>query len=357
MKITTILAALILLAAGLLSGCSRAGGEAVPGAQRPGDADSPIEPAPIEPGGEVDLPPFEPEITGFAAGIRRLVLPYTIVPTRPRIDVTTYIVLPGDNLFVIADRFNLKPETILWGNYDVLRDNPQFLRPDQELIILPVDGTYYQWAPGDSLDEIAGFFNVTVDAITGFPGNRFDEVGEDGRIAGLNVGDWVIVPGGTRELRDWGPPAISRSNPASAAYYGSGSCGAIYEGAIGTGTFIWPTVTRTLSGYDWKPGFHHGIDIGGPEGNPVYATDSGVVVYAGWSEYGFGNLVVLDHGNGWQSAYAHLHVVGVNCGQSVALGTVIGTVGNTGNSTGPHLHFELRSEIFGKVNPWDYLIP
>ena len=150
---------------------------------------------------------------------------------------------------------------------------------------------------------------------------------------------------------------MGSSNPASAAYYGSGSCGAIYEGAIGTGSFIWPTVSTVLSGYDFRPGFHNGIDIAGPEGNSVWAVDSGVVVYAGWSEYGFGNLIVLDHGNGWQSAYAHLSVVGVICGQSVALGTTIGNVGNTGNSTGPHLHFELRSELFGKVNPWDYISP
>ena len=305
----------------------------------------------------VSLPPFPMESAESGGGIRRLALLETIIPTRPRVDVITYTVQIGDNLFAIGDRFNLKPETILWGNYEVLRDNPQFLKPDQVLIILPVDGTYYQWQHGDSLEEIADFFNVEAEAIADFPGNRFDEIGEENEVAGLATGDWVIVPGGTRELRDWGPPAISRSNPASAAYYGSGSCGAIYEGAIGTGTFIWPTVTRTLSGYDWKPGFHHGIDIGGPEGNPVYAVDSGVVVYAGWSEYGFGSLIVLDHGTGWQSAYAHLSVVGVSCGQSVALGTVIGAVGNTGNSTGPHLHFELRSEVFGKVNPWDYLIP
>jgi murein DD-endopeptidase MepM/ murein hydrolase activator NlpD len=273
------------------------------------------------------------------------------------VDVTTYIVQPGDNLFAIADLYNLKPETILWGNYDVLRDNPQFLKPDQELVILPVDGTYYQWVQGDSLEAVAEFFNVDVTAILEYPGNRFDALEGDAGDLGLASGDWVIVPGGTRELKDWGPPPITRDNPASAAYYGSGSCGAIYEGAIGIGTFIWPTVSRTISGYDYNPGIHPAIDIAGPEGNSVYATDSGVVVYAGWSEYGYGNLIVLDHGNGWQSAYAHLSVVGVFCGQSVAQGTTIGAVGNTGNSTGPHLHFELRSEIYGKVNPWDFLGP
>jgi murein DD-endopeptidase MepM/ murein hydrolase activator NlpD len=80
------------------------------------------------------------------------------------------------------------------------------------------------------------------------------------------------------------------------------------------------------------------------------------VVYAGWSNYGYGYLIVIDHGTGWQSAYAHLSGVGVYCGQSVAQGDVIGALGSTGNSSGPHLHFELLSSIYGKVNPWDFLI-
>ncbi len=91
----------------------------------------------------------------------------------------------------------------------------------------------------------------------------------------------------------------------------------------------------------------------GAEGNPIYATDSGVVVYAGWSDYGYGYLIVIDHGTGWQSAYAHLSAVAVGCGQSVYQGGYIGALGNTGNSSGAHLHFELI--INGaKVNPLDY---
>jgi murein DD-endopeptidase MepM/ murein hydrolase activator NlpD len=84
--------------------------------------------------------------------------------------------------------------------------------------------------------------------------------------------------------------------------------------------------------------------------------DSGVVVYAGWSDSGYGNLLVIDHGNGWQSAYAHLVTIAVNCGQSVSQGEVVAGLGNTGNSSGAHLHFELYSSIYGKVNPWNYLI-
>jgi murein DD-endopeptidase MepM/ murein hydrolase activator NlpD len=80
-----------------------------------------------------------------------------------------------------------------------------------------------------------------------------------------------------------------------------------------------------------------------------------VVVYAGWNDYGYGNLVILDHGNGWQSLYAHLNTVGVGCGQSVFQSSTIGGMGCTGNCTGTHLHFEMQSDIYGKVNPLNFL--
>ena len=293
----------------------------------------------------------------FEDAIPRLALLHTTIPDRPSVEVTTYVVQPGDNLFMIAEKFGLHPETVLWGNYEVLRDNPQFLRPGQELTILPTDGVYYRWAAGDNLQNIASFFRVEPEAILEYPGNRIFSDLTNRTPLEIAAGTWLIIPGGERDLKDWGPPAITRNNPAAAAYYGAGYCGNVYEGAIGTGVFIWPTVAKYLSGYDYSPSLHPGIDIAGAEGNAVFATDSGVVVYAGWSQYGFGYLIVLDHGNGWQSAYAHLSAVNVGCGESVAQGRVIGAVGNTGNSTGAHLHFELRSEIYGKVNPWDFVSP
>lgn len=306
---------------------------------------------------KVGLPALPTPNSDFENGIPRLVDVHTIIPSRPRVDVTTYVVEPGDNLFKIAERYGLEPETVLWGNYDVLRDNPQFLKPDQELIILPTNGVYYQWAAGDNIETIARFFKVEPEAILEYPGNRLLTdltVSSPGEI---EEGTWLIIPGGKRELKDWGPPVITRKNPAAAAYYGSGYCGQVYEGSIGTGYFIWPTVATNLSGYDYSPSLHPGIDIAGATGNAIYATDSGVVVYSGWSEYGYGYLIVLDHGNGWQSAYAHLSAVNVGCGASVAQGAVIGGLGSTGNSTGSHLHFELRSELYGKVNPWDFVSP
>ncbi len=277
----------------------------------------------------------------------------TIIPSRPRVDVITYTVKSGDTLFSIADIYNLKPETILWGNFEVLEDNPHLLKPDQELNILPVNGIYYQWQENDRLSNVAAEFQADPNDILNFTGNFFDltEIKGDGE--SIEPGTWIIIPEGKRAIKDWGPPTISRDNPASAAYYGEGHCGVITSGAFGVGTFIWPTTERFISGYNYSS-VHPAIDIGGQEGNPIYAVDSGVVVYAGWSDYGYGYLIVLDHGNGWQSAYAHLSAVAVSCGQSVYQGGYIGALGTTGNSSGPHLHFEL-SINGAKVNPLNYL--
>lgn len=278
----------------------------------------------------------------------------TIIPSRSRVEVITYTVNTGDTLFSIAYNFGLKPESLLFGNMDVLQDNPHLLKPKQVLNILPTNGAYYQWKDGDNLDSVAGTYSVDKKEILEYPGNFFDMVTADQGDPQIQTGTWLIIPGGKRPIRDWGPPAISRSNPAVARYYGEGACGAISSGAIGNGTFIWPTTDRNISGFTYDSGVHPAVDIGGQEGNPIYATDSGVVVFAGWSSYGYGYMIVIDHGNGWQSAYAHLSAVGAGCGQSVYQGGTIGALGNTGNSTGPHLHFEL-SINGAKVNPMDYI--
>jgi len=277
----------------------------------------------------------------------------TTIPSRPRNSVITYTVQTGDTLFSIADAYNLKPETLLWGNFDILEDNPNFLSPDQVLNILPVDGTFYQWKIGDDLAAISAFYNVESQSITNYSGNYLDLANGAGGSPEIEAGKWLVVPGGSRPIKDWGPPAISRTNPASARYYGEGHCGDVYEGAYGTGTYVWPTVDRSIVGYGYST-VHPAVDIGGSVGNSIFATDSGVVVYAGWSNYGYGNLIVIDHGNGWQSAYAHLSSVAVGCGQSVFQGGAIGGLGSTGNSSGPHLHFELAYNG-AKENPINYL--
>lgn len=327
----------------------------------PGSGTDPLEALGSGSGGpveEVVLPEYVQPNSDYSwgtDGINRVIEPMTIIPSRPRTDVNIYEVKAGDNLFTISEQFGITPETILWSNYDTLKDNPAFLQVGQTLNILPVNGVYYRYNSGESLSSIAIALETDLEKIVEYPGNGFDPYETDPNDPGIPDGTWLIVPDGKRELADWGPPPISRSNPASAAYYGGGHCGSIYEGPVGSLNFVWPTPGTYLSGYHYTPGIHEAIDIGGAEGNAVWAADTGVVVYAGWSEYGYGNLIVIDHGSGWQSAYAHLQYVYVGCGEAVYQGATIGSLGNTGNSSGPHLHFELRNGV-GRVNPMDFLI-
>jgi LysM repeat protein len=299
------------------------------------------------------LPPFDP---ASPSGVLRQALMHTSLPTLPRVEVTKYTVEKGDTLFGIAEKFGLKPETILWGNQFVLGDNPHNLRPGQELNILPEDGTYYQWQAGDGLNGVSKFFGVKPEIIINYPGNHLnpDEIGDYAH-PNIEPGTWLIVPGGRREFVSWSAPVIPRDNPGVAKVLGPGACGSVVDGAVGIGAFIWPSNAHFLSGFDYSPSANHfGIDIDGNTGDAVYAADNGVVVYAGWNNWGYGNVVVINHGNGWQTLYAHLSAYNVGCGQSAYQGTVIGAIGSTGNSTGSHLHFEMMYNGT-KVNPKDYL--
>ncbi len=296
---------------------------------------------------------MQPLSSAFASsmenGILRLTDYHTIIPDRPSEEVITYTVQRDDTLFGIADTFGVEPETILWGNFETLQDNPHLLKPEQVLNILPVDGTYYKWNNNDNLGAIAAFFGVDPQTILEYPGNHVDLTQMNGQNSGFQPDQWLVIPNGKRAIKDWGPPAITRSNAAAARYYGDGSCGAVYEGAVGSGTFIWPTASHSISGYNYS-GIHPAVDIAGATGDGVFASDSGVIVFSGWSNYGYGYMIVIDHGNGYQTAYAHLSAINVGCGQSVFQGGAIGAVGNTGNSAGSHLHFEL-SYGGAKLNP------
>jgi LysM repeat protein len=301
------------------------------------------------------------DLPAFAGGpivdslIERRINVHTIFPTRPRLETVKYEVKEGDTLFGIAINYGLKPESILWGNFDVLEDNPHSLQPAQILSIPPTDGTLHVWAEGEGLTGVAEFYGVTVSDILDWPGNNLSpDIDVDD--PPIEPGTVLIIPGGTREFVDWSAPRIPRSNPSVASILGPGFCGSVYDGPIGFGTFIWPTPLHYLSGYDYSPETnHYAIDIAGDTGHTISAADAGVVVYSGWHNGGYGNVIVLDHGNGWQTLYAHLSVIYVGCGAGVFQGTPIGEMGSTGRSTGPHLHFEMRHDIYGRVNPWNYL--
>lgn len=304
-----------------------------------------------------ELPPFEPQ-TALTLGIPRRARLHTDVPSRPRMEVVAYTVQEGDTLFGIAEKFGLEPETLLWGNQLVLGDNPHALRPGQELNILPVNGAYHRWSTGDGLNGVAKFFSVKPEDIINFSGNNLspDTIG-DWSNPNIEAGTWLVIPGGRRAFVSWSMPpgGIPRDNPGVARGFGTGACSAGADGAVGVGVFVWPANNHYLSGYDWSPQTNHsGVDIAGRLGDPVYAADNGVVVYAGWNNWGYGNVIIINHGNGWQTLYAHLSTYNVGCGQSVWQGTTIGAFGSTGNSSGPHLHFEMLYNGT-KVNPHEYL--
>lgn len=296
----------------------------------------------------IALPDFKP-LQSLESISRRPEL-HTSIPTRTPVDPVTYTVSTGDSVFGIATKFNIKPETVLWSNYTQLNDNPDMLSIGMALRIPPVNGVFYQWQAGDTIEGVAGRFKASSADILNWAGNHLDLTSPE-----IPSGAWVFIPGGKREFRQWLIPTIPRGKAGvTKSMFGPGACETGTGGANGTGAFVWPTGNHNLSGNDYWSG-HLGIDIAAGEGAPIVAADSGVVVYAGWNGTGYGNVIMIDHGNGYQTLYSHLSSIVVACAASVGKGGVIGYSGSTGNSTGPHLHFEVRLNG-GFVNPW-YVLP
>jgi murein DD-endopeptidase MepM/ murein hydrolase activator NlpD len=272
----------------------------------------------------------------FGLGIQRQLQLKTNIPERARTKPVVYRVSRGDAMLAIAEQYDIKSETILYVNKE-LEDNPHNLRPGMELLIPPVDGLYYEWKEGDVLEQVAAKFDANPEDISNFPGNDIDLTNPK-----IQPGTKVMIPGGSRQLRDWTRDlaTVSRTNSGSTgtSEIGGNACGG---GPVGSG-FGWPANNHSISGNPYGPG-HLGIDISANEGDPVYAASSGVVTMAapGWN-YGYGNVIQIDHGNGYVSVYAHLSQINVSVCQPVGQGTLIGLAGNTGNSFGAHLHFEIR---------------
>jgi murein DD-endopeptidase MepM/ murein hydrolase activator NlpD len=238
----------------------------------------------------------------------------------------------NDNIWAIAQGFGLKAETVLWANSKVEK-SPDLLSVGQELVIPPVDGIYYTVQQGDTVDKLAKTYQTSVEKIVTFEFNSLQE-------------PYTLVPGQQIMLPD-GRKKVVPSN-----YYPMTRVGRAPAGApTGSGRFAWPTQGILTQRY-WSG--HLGIDVANRTGVPIRAADDGYVVMSGRDTWGYGNQVVIDHGNGYLTRYAHLHRVDVKAGQSVKKNQQIGTMGSTGRSTGPHLHFEI---IYNRVrrNPLGFL--
>ena len=272
----------------------------------------------------------------FNESLQRAAVPFTTVhaePTPEEAVVQTYIVQAGDTVLAIAEKFHVRPETIQWSNPG-LEVNADIIRPGDPLRILPIDGAIHTITSGDTLSSIADDYEVTVDAIVGYAPNRLADAA-----APLTLGMQLVVPDGVKPYR----------TQEVFAYSGGGTPA---TAKIGSGAFAWPS-SGTINQRFW--GGHAGVDIGAWTGSPVWAADGGYVAVAagGWNA-GYGNHVIIDHGNGFVTLYAHLNSIFVKPGENVARGAQIGSVGNTGNSTGPHLHFEIRYQGSPR-NPLNYM--
>lgn len=258
-------------------------------------------------------------------------LPAVLEPQRQvRTSVSVYTVQAGDTVLGIAQRFGLKGASLLAANKD-LADNPDFLEVGQKLNVLPVDGVYHTVVKGDTVESIAKKYKVEPSTITSYVGNRLSEP------VVIQVGQQLIVPGGTM-------PYVPKQ---AVAYTGTAPKGA----KKGTGELAWP-MSGSMSQESWEG--HVAIDLAAPKGTRVVAADAGYVVVAMCTKTDYGCRIVVDHGNGYQTLYAHLSAFLVEVGQSVAKGEAIAESGSTGRSTGPHLHFEVIKDGMRR-NPSLYL--
>lgn len=256
-------------------------------------------------------------------------------------EIVTMTVEAGDTVSSIAYRYGVSVATVVQNNNIT---NANSLKPGQQLTILPVDGLLHEVVKDETVAAIAKKYSVEEDKI--ISQNNINAE------AGLQIGQKLIIPGAQKEI----------STPAMLAGGNSGSSGSAFtnppsgSGATSDygGTLLFPCNGRYTQYYHYG---HYAVDIAQSGGSTIWAAEGGTVIKAqtGWNG-GYGNMVIIDHGNGMQTLYAHFKELYVNVGDSVARGQAIGYMGNTGRvygRTGIHLHFEVI--INGvKKNPTAY---
>jgi LysM repeat protein len=241
-------------------------------------------------------------------------------------DLEIYVVHAGDTVQIVADLFGVTPDTILSANN---LTKGQKLTVGDVLLILPFSGVEHTVAKGETLQGLASKYKVDIDDIL----NANDlETG-----AKLVIGEKLMIPGGSMSAT----PSTKPKSGGGSKFTGSSSV------PLTAGYFSNP-VPGAIKSRGVKPG-HKGVDLAAPTGTPIHAAASGTVIIArpGWNG-GFGTYVIMQHSNGTKTLYAHMSKLGTTPGAQVSKGDTIGYVGNTGKSTGPHLHFE----VMGAKNPF-----
>ncbi|MFH1412692.1 MAG: M23 family metallopeptidase [bacterium] len=254
----------------------------------------------------------------------------TTKTVQPRTSVIEYVVQSGDTVSTIAQSFGITVNTILWENNLTAYS---YIKPGQKLAILPSSGVRHKVKSGDSIIALARKYDIEQEEI--MKANGITNPNQ------LKIGHDLIIPGGTK-------PRVVAASVRTPIFTGSEeSAKPVYGSKMN-----WPTQGHKITQYySWR---HSGLDIANKIGTPIYAADAGTVEVAVWNRHGYGNNIVIDHGGGKKTRYAHLSSFGVKVGDTVDKGQYIGGMGSTGLSTGSHLHFEVI--IDGKkYNPLNYI--
>ncbi len=240
-------------------------------------------------------------------------------------EISVYTVREGDSLSEVAEMFGVTANTIKWAN-DLAKGTD--IQPGDTLVILPIAGVSHIVKSGDSISTIAKKYEGNIEEILAY--NQLDSESD------INVGDTLIIPGGAMHSTT---VAVAKNAKPTKTAGGTSS---------GNASFIHPAPgsvkTQGIHGYN-------AVDLAGSTGSTIRAAAGGQVIVAkgggAWNG-GYGNYIVIKHNNGTQTLYAHLSSMSVASGEYVEQGQTIGGMGNTGKSTGTHLHFEVR----GGKNPF-----
>jgi murein DD-endopeptidase MepM/ murein hydrolase activator NlpD len=256
----------------------------------------------------------------------------TLISNLPKGEVTEYRVQDGDTVSGIAVKFGVSMDTIIWENN---LKSVDAIKPQQILRILPVTGVRYQVSRGETIYSIAKKLQADAQTIIDYPFNTFSNDETFALVAGQDL----IVPDGIK------PNEITVDTQKLAT-----KTVAPIPGVVGEGNFMWPTSGIITQRFSW---YHPAIDIANHDNPPIVAAASGTVITAGWNGGGYGNYVVIDHGNGYQTLYGHMlnNSIIVKAGDRVTQGQRLGTMGSTGRSTGTHCHFEIILTNGGRIDP------
>jgi len=242
--------------------------------------------------------------------------------SNPMVDSFVYVVKSGDTLSALAAAFGRDVKTMSCVRTEG-GDAVRSLIPGQRIVVPALSDLCHAVKSGQTLDKIAAWYGVTPESLMAVPENHLTAD------VSLHRGQTILIPNARSRYHD--PAELNLARPQQEGW------------RYGDGDFIWPLPQGSFwISQRFKQGKHNAIDMAAPLGTPVYAADTGRVLEAGWSEIGYGYHIILDHGIDYVTLYAHLSEYYVQPGDIVQKGEIIGRIGSTGNSTGPHLHFEVR---------------